>query len=58
MRSYDEAIELAKLCAVNARIAIGKDIAALLWRMALEFQDKAAGLDGGKAIEVGPRHDY
>jgi len=50
---YEEMAELAQICASNARIASNKDIAAILWKMAREYQEKAAELDGGKLPDIG-----
>jgi hypothetical protein len=48
MLTYNEVIELAKQCALNARLAITKEAAAELWKMAKECQEEAAKLDGGR----------
>jgi hypothetical protein len=50
---YEEMIEVARLCANNARIASTKDAAAVLWRIAREYQEKAAKLDGDKLPDIG-----
>jgi hypothetical protein len=54
METFDEFLEMAMLCARNSRIATNKEVAAELWRMALEYQQQAAKLDGGKLPEIGP----
>ena len=46
---------MAALCARNSRIATSKEVAAELWRMAIEYQERAAKLDGGKQPEIGQR---
>jgi hypothetical protein len=50
---YEELVELARLCANNARIASTTDVAAVLWRIAREYQEKAAKLDGDKLPDIG-----
>ena len=45
---------LAELCARNARQANTRDVAQTLWRMATEYADKAAKMDGGKLPDIGP----
>ena len=50
---YEKMVELAQICANNARIASTKEIAAVLWRMAREYREKAAELDGGKRPDIG-----
>jgi hypothetical protein len=53
MLTYDELVELASLCARNARIATSRDVADELWRMAREYQEQAARL--GEAPELGDK---
>jgi hypothetical protein len=55
METYDEFFAMAALCARNSRIATSKEVAAELWRMAIEYQERAAKLDGGKQPEIGHR---
>ena len=50
---YETMVERAQICASNARIASTKEIAAVLWRMAREYREKAAALDGGKRPDIG-----
>jgi hypothetical protein len=50
---YDNCAALARLCANNARLAQTKEVAAELWKMARQYQVKAAKLDGGKAPDIG-----
>jgi hypothetical protein len=54
MRTRRELIELAELCADQARLAQNEDVARELWRMAREFQQKAAQLDGSKLANIDP----
>jgi hypothetical protein len=48
---YDELVELARLCARNAHFAASDEVAHALWRMAKEYQTKAAAL--GTAPNIG-----
>ncbi len=48
-------VELARLCAKQARAATAKDVATTLWRMAREYQGKAARLDGGNIPDIGEK---
>jgi hypothetical protein len=47
MLTYDDLVELARLCARNSRIATSRDVADELWRMAREYQAQAANLVPG-----------
>jgi hypothetical protein len=51
---YDRLVELARICASNAHITRDRQSARELWRMALEYQHKAAALDGGNLPDIGP----
>jgi hypothetical protein len=53
MRSRDDAAELARICAMNARAANSEQVASELWRMATEYQAEAAKLAGGNAPDIG-----
>ena len=53
MRTYGEALELATICARNARISSDKDVARELWKMAREYQAEVAKLDNGRLPELG-----
>jgi hypothetical protein len=50
MLTYDELVELARLCARNSRIATSRDVADELWRMAKEYQAQAAKLGGSPTL--------
>ena len=50
---YEDMIQLAQICAANARIASTNDVAAVLWKMAREYQERAAELNGGKRPDIG-----
>jgi hypothetical protein len=53
MRTYKELVDLAKSYANSARLTASPQIAYQLWRMATEYQEKAAQLNGGKLPEIG-----
>jgi hypothetical protein len=46
----EQLIEIARLCARQSYLASTKDVAAILWRMALEYWEKAAKLDSGELV--------
>jgi len=50
---YDELVEFARMCADQARITMAKDVAGALRRMAKEYQQRAAELNGGKLPDIG-----
>jgi hypothetical protein len=50
---YDELVELAKMCAHQARVTMAKDVADELRRMAREYQQRAADLNSGKMPDIG-----
>ena len=51
----EQLVELARLCANQARATSAKDVAATLWRMAQEYQQKAGRLDSGKLPDIGEK---
>jgi hypothetical protein len=46
MLIYEDLVELARMCARNARITTSRDVADELWRMAKEYQAQAAEMGG------------
>ena len=58
MQTYAELVELARMCAFNARATLDPRVAAELWKMALEYQEKAARLDGGRKPDIGPPPEF
>lgn len=54
MQRYQELVELARICAMNARLASTKDVARELWKMADGYRAQAMKLDGGRPIDIGP----
>ncbi|GEM_PF-4184619 len=53
MHQHAELVELAQLCAFNARTTLDPRVAQELWRMALEYQERAAQADSGKRPDIG-----
>ncbi len=52
--TYAELVDMAQVCALNARTMRDKDAVMELWTMALEYQQRAARLDGGREPHIGP----
>lgn len=48
MAIYDEYMKLSRLCWRQAQLAQTEGVAEMLRKMAREYQEKAAKLDGGK----------
>jgi hypothetical protein len=53
MQTYENFAELARICAKQAHFNKDPEVARKLWRMALEYQQRAATLDGGIFPEIG-----
>jgi hypothetical protein len=53
MQTYSAIVELARICASQARFTTDREVARELWRMAIEYQYKAAALDNGRFPDVG-----
>jgi hypothetical protein len=53
MPTYNDLVELARICAKNSYAANTKEVAAELWKMAREYQERAAKLDSGKLPDIG-----
>lgn len=53
MEDFDDLAELARLCAQNAHIAHSREAGTELWKMAHEYQEKAAKLNGGTLPDIG-----
>ena len=53
MPTYKDLVELADICARHARGATSKDVAAVLWKMAEDYQSEAVKLDSGKSPDIG-----
>jgi hypothetical protein len=46
-------IEMAEMCAYNARSTLDPRTSEEVWKMALEYQRMAAELDGGNKPDIG-----
>ena len=53
MRTYKELVDLAISCADTSRLTTSPEVASQLWRMATDYQEKAAKLDDGKLPNIG-----
>ena len=53
MQTFDDFAELAKLCAAQARLTTSQDVAHALWKMATDYQQRAAKIDSGRLPEIG-----
>jgi hypothetical protein len=53
MRTYKELVDLATSSAQIARLTTSPEVACQLWRTAMEYQEEAAKLNGGKLPEIG-----
>jgi hypothetical protein len=58
MHSHAELVDLAQICAFNARAATDPRVAEELWKMALEYQTKAAKMDSGHKPDIGAPPDF
>lgn len=53
MPTHAELVDLAQMCAFNARDTLDPRIATELWKMALEYQTLAAKTDSGRKPDIG-----
>ena len=53
MQTSDDLAELAKRCAAQARLTTSRDVAGALWKMATDYQERAAKLDSGQLPDIG-----
>jgi hypothetical protein len=53
MRTYENLLELARICARQAWLSSTPQVAGELWRMAKEYQAKAAEHDAAAALDIG-----
>lgn len=58
MHDHAELVELAQMCAFNAREATDRRVAEELWKMAVEYQAKAAAADSARKPDIGPPPDF
>ena len=58
METADDLAELAHICAVHARLETDPQAVRALWRLALDYQQRAAKLDSGVLPDIGdpPAH--
>ena len=54
MLTYEDLVELAKLCARNSRISTSREVAKELWQMAKEYQAEAGKLGDVPEIDEAP----
>jgi hypothetical protein len=52
-QAYNDLADLARVCARQAHQSAERDAARQFWRMALEYQQQAAALDGGRLPHIG-----
>lgn len=57
MPTYDELVELARMCWREAHRS-RDDVARELRRMARQYQQQAATLDGGKLPDIGDAEEH
>ena len=53
MQTYSVLLEFARKFANQARVTTDREVARELWRMAIEYQCKAAALGSGEAPDIG-----
>ena len=53
MLTYKELVDLATSCADSARSSTSSAVAYQFWQMALDYQESAAKLSGGKPPAIG-----
>jgi|HubBroStandDraft_4_1064222.scaffolds.fasta_scaffold1372511_1 hypothetical protein len=57
MQTYDQLVEIARICLRQARMAGAAEVVKELRRMAWEYREKAAKLNGGKLPDLGEYTD-
>ena len=50
---YADLVELAKICGRHSREANTRGVAAELWKLARDYQQRAAQLNGGTLPDIG-----
>jgi len=53
MRTYENLVQLARMSARQAWLSSNPQVADLLWRMAKEYQGKAAAHAGAADLDIG-----
>ena len=51
--TYNDLVELARICIEQARATTARDVARELRRMAKEYQKRAAQMNGGQLPHIG-----
>ena len=54
MQTYNDLVELARLCGSNAHYAATPKVARVMWTMAQAYQRKAANRADGQFPYIGP----
>jgi hypothetical protein len=57
MRSYDELVELARICLKQAREAKNPSVSAELRQLAKGYQIRAASMDNGRLPNIGEEEE-
>jgi hypothetical protein len=57
MQSYDELVELARICLKQAREAKNPSVSAELRQLAKGYQIRAASMDNGKLPDIGEEEE-
>ena len=55
MSTFADLVQLACICRRQAHIAQNSEVADVLRQMAQEYQEKAANIDDGEALDVDER---
>jgi hypothetical protein len=53
MPTYADFVEVARVIAMQSHVTARKEVARELWRLAQDYQVKAAALDGGILPSIG-----
>ena len=53
MQTITDLIEIAKVLAIQSHVAASKEVARELWRLAKDYQVKAAARAGGRLPDIG-----
>jgi hypothetical protein len=52
LRTYQEFVDLATSCANSTRLTTSSEVASQLWRIAMDYQEKAAKLNDSKLPNI------
>jgi hypothetical protein len=53
MQTFEDFAELARVCAAQARLTNSREVAHALWKMANDYQGRAARADSGRPPDIG-----